>query len=1509
MGRNATPARLSGRALRIGTLAGAAAVGLCLPHPAAALQGPAPGAAAASTIKVPDGPGSVRGLADPATVEVFTGQVGYQIPIDLPTGRAGFGPTLALHYNGALGNGPLGIGWAIDSVMIRRSDRLGVPAYDASDELELSGVGGGGRLVRDPNKTNPQQYWVEGKGTSIRVVQRNGRFEVTDANGTRYFLGNSSASREEQDGRVAAWMVDWIVDLGSNQIEFAYLKASNRLYLASMVWGPVQGSAPVFRAEVEYEARSDKVVSYRTGFPITTASRVKAIHVTAFGGQRLRDYSLEYEEAFALTRLRRVTMTGRDGVTALPSVSFDYVRANRPELVTFAGTEHWELNHRGVAAVDVDGDGQADLLRLEAGNHQYLQGRGNYFGSPKPLTGASDVDLDGSTIIDLDGDARPELVRVVDDTWRVYRLVDGNWERLGEWGGTRGVGLRAPDAVLADLNGDGRIDTIQPRGSGVTVRFGGASGLGPGIARPALSEGNVGVEVGRPEVRFVDMNGDGLADVVWLTDAWMKIFLGRGDGTFVPFSRTPYPWGGSAAVDLSNLLIADLNRDGLVDLVRVDAANVTWFRGEADGRFGQFFRHLARPPGADADVVVTIADLNGNGSQDVVWSSSGGLWALDLAGPTSAGMLRQIDNGLGMKSTFSYDASGTLAVAADRSGVPWQVLLPVSIPVPVSVETDPGAGGVHRLVQHTVRDGFWDGLERRFGGFLLGRTTRVAVPVADSQIEETRYLAGLGADRELRGKPWHVQTANGTGGIFSVARSSWQAIKIAVLPDSPLLRKPGLLTSQLFLYEGVAQPVEIRTTYELDAEVRTTAEHHFGRVDAPGDEKVVRRAFASDDALWVRDRLCQETVREGDDATVASDVRHFYGGDGAGTPNCVDGALGKGWLRLTQGWLAYSMVESRWVDQSASSYDSFGNQISSTVQGVTRTIGFDAQRLFPVSETIVGTAQALTWLASWDPVLGRIATVTDPNLDVTTIAYDVLARPSTVKVNARDPHIRYGYDWSPPLPKTTTSVFDGDAAALASEGPTFPAGVHWRHTTSVANGAGEGLYSFTPLGTQFIVSGWQERDERAQLVRTAEPFYSPTSAPTASPVSARAQVTDYDAQGRVRTQTFPNGGVKTIVYGALRQVVTNPELGPVTSDSDGLLRVIATQRNASGTVAETVSAKYDAADRITRMILQGGDATHTFDYDTLGRLRHAFDPDIGNRTLVYDDRNLLIQHTNGEQQSVYFDYDAASRLIRRGETAAPNIATDYVYTYDDASAALGPGCQILSRLASVREPAGDVHFCYDELGRQVGMTRTITVPDAAPATGSKAQGLGFSGLVLSETFDDGFATAYQYDAAGRAISVSSAGAALWTADQIDAAGRVTQEHYGNGATQAYAYDNLGLTQHVTVASPSGPPTLYDVTVERTLFGAPKLVVDNDGTGLDHNATFGYDLGGRLTSSTLGTAGSQQFQFSYAYDALQNMRFRGVTGPQDIGVLAGTYRYGERGYGPRQLTSVVPGGGP
>src|SRR5262245_10408856 len=113
---------------------------LSMARPAGAVNGPSAGAVTPQTVKVPDGPGSVRGFINDATVNAFTGQVSYDIPIELPGGPGGLAPKLGLHYSGALGNGPIGLGWTFGQVSVRRSLRLGVPTYNSSDELEIVGL-------------------------------------------------------------------------------------------------------------------------------------------------------------------------------------------------------------------------------------------------------------------------------------------------------------------------------------------------------------------------------------------------------------------------------------------------------------------------------------------------------------------------------------------------------------------------------------------------------------------------------------------------------------------------------------------------------------------------------------------------------------------------------------------------------------------------------------------------------------------------------------------------------------------------------------------------------------------------------------------------------------------------------------------------------------------------------------------------------------------------------------------------------------------------------------------------------------------------------------------------------------------------------------------------------------------------------------------------------------------------------------------------------------------------
>lgn len=1381
------------------------------------------GALGPTVVKLPDGPGSVAGLADPATIEGFDAQVGYSVPIQVPE-TGGLWPRLALVYSGGLGNGPMGVGWTLQVPAIRRSLRQGVPDYDGGDELVIEGIGASGRLVA----AGDDRWLVEGQGQSIQVRRVGGRFEVWDADGVHYVLGQTAAARLADGGRTAAWLAEWVFDTGGDRIAFTWRHDGGDVYLERVEWG--EGA---FAVEAGWEARSDRVVSWRAGFAVTTALRLAELRVIS-AGRRLRTYELAYapDGEHPLSRLAEVRVTGLDGEGELPRLRFGYAAAAAASVTEVPGAGGWYLDARGVTLADVDGDGVQDLLRLEMGNHAWRRNLGGALGEERPLAGAAQVELAGARLLDLDGDARVELVRVVDDSWRVYRLEGETWVAAGEWAGTGGLPLGGPGTAFADLDGDGRTDVVQATGAGLLVSFGTDGGMAGAVQRPPVSSVDPPVEPGAPNVRLLDMNGDGLADVVWLTDAWTKVFLGRGDGTFAIFDRVFWPWG-PGTTELAGVELVDLDRDGLVDVVRPVAGNLLWYRGTGDHRFHGTPRHVARPEAALPDVRVTSGDLDGNGSDDLVWSSPRGLWVLDLAGPISAGMLETIDDGLGRVTRFSYSSSGELSLAAEAAGEPWIRKLPVSIPVPVGIEITFADGSPARVAEHTVRDGFWDGAERRFGGFLEARRVVPAGGGSPARTEVTRFHAGLGAERVLRGLVWHTRRESG-GVVLDAAETTWEARCVGGVPcSSPLLRKAARRTERTWAWEGVTEPIETRADYEFDDQARVVVERDQGRLDLSGDERVVRREWVSFDGIHVRDRVADERVEEWDGRLVARTHTTY---EAHGRPV------------LTQGWLA---EEARWIDLEERGYDGRGNIVEQTTGGVTRTVEWDGSGLYPVAETVAG----LTWRLEWDPVLGQPTALTDPNGDVTEMTYDTLGRPSTVALNGGAPHAGWAYEWSGPRPRTHAYVLDDGG---------------WRETVTAANGAGEAQYEATRLGpARWIVAGWRVRDGRGRVTALAQPFYADGEAPPAElPAGVPVETLRYDAYDRPVEQLLPTGARKQVAYAAFCATSTVAGLAPVSSCSDGQDRVISTERTVGE--REWVEASYDAAGRLLSTTLQGT-VTQSFTYDTLGRLVAADDPDIGPRQMTYDDPGRLVEQVNGVGQVVQYGYDAAGRVTTRALAGG----AAYTYTYDD------PSRRARGRLARVDEPTGFVEWRYDAFGRVEEVLRTI---DGTSAT--EVYRYAPSGLLLRREHDDGLVLDYAYDPAGRLTRIAD----VWQALALDAAGRVIDERAGNGIATHYDYDAAGQTDRIDVGS------LYEVALQRNEYGAITAVDDLDGAGLDHDATFAYDAGGRLIDARLGA-----YHFTYAYDALQNMTARTATGPTDIGVLTGTYAYA--GPGPRQLTAA------
>jgi len=1424
---------------------------------------PTAGALSPDRLKEPSGPGSVRGLADEPSVDAFHGEVEYQVPIELPAGYGGLAPKVALSYSGALGNGPIGIGWTLALPRIERTLRHGRPTFDDTiDELEISGIASG-RLVA----IGGGEYRVEGMGQTVRVRSVDGGFEVDDGGGVKYRLGTSAASRLGDATHTQGWLVERETNLMGEQIDYAYTRDQGQLYPDSITWGP----RATYRADFAYDPRSDATTSYRTGFQVVTAQRLATI-TTSVGGVERRAYELSYapDDAFPVARLTGVSSTGVGHELSWPALSFTYASPAPAAIEPIAGIGVWRLNNNGTVLVDLDGDGAADLLQLAAGGHSYRLNQNGTFGVVRSLPG-NGQSISAVQLQDIDGDARAELVVDTGSGWGVYGFTPTGWvKRTDAWPGTTSLRLKNTATTrFADLNGDGLVDGIQWDNDGLQLHMATRTGFLP--SHPVGKIG--GTALPAVDGRFQDVNGDGLDDYVMVAIDHIDEFLGHGDGTFEPARRITYPFLGNLASP-QDVELADLDRDGLVDLVKIDTSGVRWFRGKPDGSFRTTALALANPESLATSTVVTVADTNGNGSQDVVWSSAAGMWRLDLAGTTTAGMLTEITNGLGLDVTFNYLSSHALAVAAAQQGAPWSTNLPVSMPVPTHKASALGPGETTRHVNYGVRDGVWDADEHRFAGFLAATVTTAGATAAETSTVTTQFLLGVGADRELRGKPQSIRIADGTGKLVALTTHSWITIPIAGLSNVPLLRSAFLSETQV-CYDpngcDVTSASHVMTdqTFEHDALGRTTRVVDQGRLDTTGDESVTETQYADDDTTWIRDRACERKV-EALDGTVVEDVQTYFGDDTTQLALCV---VGKGWVRETRAWLD---TQRRWVTRSQTSYDVHGNPTTVVDHGVTRTLTYDADALFPQTETL-GT---LTWSATWDPVLAQIATVTDPNGHTTQIGHDALGRFTGVAVDGRAQHHVVEYDWTAPFPKTTTWEFDGALAEVTAKPTVWSPDARWRQTVEVSNGAGGVRYHAQRLAdAQWIVSGYHEVDANGRVVFAGRPVLSPQLELSARPPDVVGNTVAYDALGRLIEQDLPNGAKRTASYLPFERTVQDTGQAPVHSVLDGRGRAVTTERSLSSGDHEIVQATYDAAGRLVQMSLAGGVVTRSFTYDTLGRLTRSYDPDLGARTLTWDDGDRLKTETNATGQAIAYDYDALGRVITRDTGAV------YRYHYDT-----GVRDNLLGRLASIEEPTGGIEFGYDELGRTT-LARQQIDDRVSTATTSYAA----SGLVLGRSFDDGFALTYAYDPAGRPTAISD----LWTLIDQTASGMPKHETFGNGVDTQYERDVLDLPSHVTVRDGSGA-AIYDVSAERDLASQIRTITDRDGVGLDHSATFAYDEFTRLTGATVGS-----LAFAYGYDVLHNMTSR--TAPQAIGALAGAYHYGEGGHALRQLTSITAGG--
>ena len=747
-----------------------------------------------SAISLPKGGGAVSGLGETFSPDLFTGTGNFSVPIAVPAGRAGVAPQLSLGYSTGGGNGPFGLGWQLSLPGVSRKTSRGIPRY-----IDAAGPGAGG-LRADVFVLSGAEDLVPVQGSYPGRVRYRPRTEglfariehVRDASGsywevrskdgllTRYGTprpdGADASWRDPavvadpgDPGRVFGWRVTATQDALGNLIRYAYLPDQgqepghqwNHPLIARISYADYgDRAAPSFLVEVdfEYEPRPDPFSDYRAGFELRTSLRCHTIRVTTHAADGIarvaREYRLGYQQAAfnGASLLTDVDVAGIDdqglppgqdpATEHLPPLTFGYSgfdpAGRRFAAVTGPGLPTAALSNPALALADLHGAGLPDVIELGAAPRVWRNTGGGRFELPRQLAEAPPFSLadPGVQLMDADGDGRPNLVvsamarggRTAGATAGYFPVTfAGGWSRRSfqPYPQSPSVRLADPDVKLIDLDGDGLTDVLRS-GTRLECWF---NDPDPRLAWQRTAVGNgtgPAVDLADPRVRLADMTGDGLHDIVLLRNGniayWPNLGHGRW-GAQVTMRRSPRLPDG---YDPRRVLLGDLDGDGAADLTYVDNGRVQLWGNQSGNAWTEQPVTISGTPGvADTDAL-QLSDLHGTGMAGLLVSRAAGgpgrpyLRFLDFTGGVKPHLLEEMDNHLGATTRVTY-APSTQEYLRDQAdpATRWRTTLPFPVHVVSRVEVLDAISGGRLTTQYRYHHGYWDGVEREFRGFAM----------------------------------------------------------------------------------------------------------------------------------------------------------------------------------------------------------------------------------------------------------------------------------------------------------------------------------------------------------------------------------------------------------------------------------------------------------------------------------------------------------------------------------------------------------------------------------------------------------------------------------------------------------------------------------------------------------------------------------------------------------------------------------------------------------------------
>jgi hypothetical protein len=309
------------------------------------------------------------------------------------------------------------------------------------------------------------------------------------------------------------------------------------------------------------------------------------------------------------------------------------------------------------------------------------------------------------------------------------RTQDRHWKQFTPFASLPNLDWNDPNLKFLDLTGDGHADILITEDGVFTWYLSLAEegfSLGEKVCQ-ALDE-ETGPRLvfadGTQSIYLADLSGDGLTDLVRIRNGevcyWPNLGYGR-FGTKVTMDDAPW-FDHPDQFNQQRIRLADIDGSGTTDIIYLGSNGVQIYLNQSGNRWSDG-QTLTQFPHIDNLTTVMVADLLGNGTACIVWSSplpndaGQQMRYIDLMGGQKPHLLVAVKNNMGAETRVHYAPSTRFYLDDREAGKPWITRIPFPVHVVERVEVYDRISRNRFITRYAYHHGYFDGTEREFRGF------------------------------------------------------------------------------------------------------------------------------------------------------------------------------------------------------------------------------------------------------------------------------------------------------------------------------------------------------------------------------------------------------------------------------------------------------------------------------------------------------------------------------------------------------------------------------------------------------------------------------------------------------------------------------------------------------------------------------------------------------------------------------------------------------------------------